>query len=273
MYNQEHRKLDAIYSAESIAEKIIEAGTIWRYEKRLAPGESEKKRMSATIENNLKTDLRNYVDALEDAALDNDLSKLKREIPRAQDYVKTLKQNLGNYQNTNNLEKLIKSAENAIRISEIQVRRINKETNQSTELVVSKPAKRARNTSGDFLDRVLQAKRYQSHLPLTSTQAGEPTVVNSMRALSTRPRSLNTGEGGSSSRKRKHSDDGDGSPSREGRRRPGDDDGDDPGHGDGGPWRDASLDRNARRTRTALDERSMVARLPPLSPEQFYWDG
>ena len=115
---------------------------------------------------------------------------------------------------------------------------------------------------------MLQAKRYQSHLPLTSTPAGEPTVVNSMRALSTRPRSSNPGDSRDSSRKRKHSGDGDG-----GRGLPGGDDGDDPGHGDGGASRDTRNGISAKRLKTVMEERSMVARLPPLSPEQFYWDG
>ena len=47
------------------------------------------------------------MDELENAGLDNNLDKLKRDIPRAKDYVKTLRQNLAAYQNTTNLEKQI----------------------------------------------------------------------------------------------------------------------------------------------------------------------
>ena len=56
-YFKEKERLDAIVEAEKIAEQIMEAGTIWKYENKLAPGEFEKGSM--TRDERCRTNYRN----------------------------------------------------------------------------------------------------------------------------------------------------------------------------------------------------------------------
>ena len=78
-YEEEQKKLNAIVAAEAVAEKVMAAGSIWNYEKKPAPGENKRKRMSNETASNLLDALKAHIDELDNASLESNLQKLKRE--------------------------------------------------------------------------------------------------------------------------------------------------------------------------------------------------
>ena len=207
-YAKEKERLNAILEAEKIAEQIMEAGTIWRYENKLAPGEVEKRNMTHDMVAKLTDNLTAHIEELDNAGLENDISKLKEEISSAREFVLSLKMNLAAYNNTARLEKVIRDVEQTIEMSEAQVSRLQK-TPSRTQYQDGRPLSSSESTktfgknTGDFLDAVLREKRIKSHQPLTATPAGTHTIVSSMEMLSTKPRQENNSNG------RKPHDDGD----------------------------------------------------------------
>merc|ERR1712112_819208 len=99
-YFKEKERLNAIVEAEKIAEQIMEAGTILKYENKLAPGEVEKRNMTRDMVAKLTNNLITHIEELDNARLENDMNKLKEEIISAREYVLSLKANLAAYNDT-----------------------------------------------------------------------------------------------------------------------------------------------------------------------------
>ena len=108
----------------------MDAGTIWRYEKKPAPGENKRRKMTSEMAINLTNDLRAHIEELDSAGLENNLHKLRKEILNAKEYVRTLKSSLAAYHNTTKLEGVIIDVENTIGMSEAQVKRLQKNSSE-----------------------------------------------------------------------------------------------------------------------------------------------
>ena len=270
----EAAKIKEIEDAQNIAVQIIQSGTLWEYENRPAPGENEKHQMSRDLMNQLIGKLTKHTDKMDNASLIDDVVKLQEGITEAKESVYQIKRNLSAYDNTARLDKEIKEVIQTIEVSEAQVSRLRKRSTMHQNLegrsvsITGNAENRlfssvgiTAKTTGDFLDNVLNSKRMKSHQPLTATPAGRHTMVTSMNMLSTR---VNHGNYSAQKGSGNPGDNGDGG-----------DGGDDPGRGgrsDG--ERETDPHHNSRHTdRISLAEREMIARLPPLAPEQFYWDG
>merc|ERR1712002_971658 len=175
-YFKEKERLNSIVEAEKIAEQIMEAGTIWKYENKLAPGEVEKRNMTRDMVAKLTDNLTTHIEELDNAGLENNMSKLKEEISSAREFVLSLKMNRTAYNNTARLEKVIRDVEQTIEMSEAQVRRLQKtpsrtQSQDGRPLGSSQSTKTFGKNTGDFLDTVLREKRIKSHQPLTETPA------------------------------------------------------------------------------------------------------
>ena len=61
-YVKERKKLGAIVAAEKIADKVMDAGTIWKYESKSAPGELKKRSMTCDMTTKLTNNLRMHIE-------------------------------------------------------------------------------------------------------------------------------------------------------------------------------------------------------------------
>ena len=257
-HEEEQERLKAIISAEAVAKRVMDAGTIWNYERKPVPGENKRKRISNETASNLLDALKAHINELDNASLEGNLHKLKREILKANEYVKSLKPSLTAYNNTEKVEEVITDVEISITMTESEVRRLQNSTNKASRRVTGQkdPMVNARsnaekqdetmgqrlrgNTTEDLMDTVFQEKRTRTHMPLPATPAGQHTTMSSMKPLSTKQKKPDQGGDNNDQKKRKGGNDDDNTPPQRMKRNTGDDDDDDPnkdgGH-DGSSWR------------------------------------
>ena len=70
-----------------------------------------------------------HIEELDNAGLENNLNKLKKEILNAKEYVRSLKSNLAAYNNTTKLEKVMEDVEHTVEMSEAHVKRLQRNAN------------------------------------------------------------------------------------------------------------------------------------------------
>ena len=127
---EQHRtkgeKLRAIKETEAIAGAIIEAGTLWRYEGRSAPGENIKEKLPRDIANQLIEKLTEHMDELDAASLEDDIQRLQEGLVYAKEVVHDLEQNLVAYDYVEQVDKVLREVVQTIKISESQVNRLKR---------------------------------------------------------------------------------------------------------------------------------------------------
>merc|ERR1712240_580965 len=170
-------KLTIIKEAESVAGKIVEAQTFWKYEGVPAPGDNEKTPITAGTSQLIVNDLKDITTTFERLDRDRNTVKLQEEILYAREYLKYLKSTLAIFTNTSSIRTAIYETEASIIIYDgVIVRRIQEaETNTDTprkEKSHSTAGDLSRNSSNDSCSKELEdeeARKRKVEEPHTNT--------------------------------------------------------------------------------------------------------
>merc|ERR1711873_75392 len=127
-------KLVLIKEAESVAGKIVEAQTFWKYEGVPAPGDNEKTSIAAGTSQLIVNDLKDITTTFERLDRDRNTVKLQEEILCTKEYLNYLKSILVIFTNTDSIRTAIYETEASIMIYDgVIMRRIQEaETNTDT---------------------------------------------------------------------------------------------------------------------------------------------
>merc|ERR1712240_622263 len=127
-------KLILIKEAESVAGKIVEAQTFWKYEGVTAPGDNEKTPITAGTSQLIVNDLKDITTTFERLDRDRNTVKLQEEILCTKEYLNYLKSILVIFTNTDSIRTAIYETEASIMIYDsVIMRRIQEaETNTDT---------------------------------------------------------------------------------------------------------------------------------------------
>merc|ERR1712240_871046 len=127
-------KLTIIKETESVAGKIVEAQTFWKYEGVPAPGDNEKTPISAGTSQLIINDLKDVTALFERLDRDRNTVKLQEEILCTKEYLDYLKSILVMFTNTDSIRTAIYETEASIMVYDgVIMRRIQEaETNSDT---------------------------------------------------------------------------------------------------------------------------------------------
>merc|ERR1711873_179155 len=150
-----------IEEAESIAGKIVEAQTFWKYEGVPAPGDNEKTPITAGTSQMIVNELKDITTTFEKLDRERNTVKLQEEILSAKEYIQYLKSALTIFTNTSSIQTAIYETEASIIIYDgVIVRRIQEaETNTDTsrkERSHSTAGDLSRNSSNDSCSKELE---------------------------------------------------------------------------------------------------------------------
>merc|ERR1712240_156949 len=135
-------KLMLIKEAESVAGKIVEAQTFWKYEGVPAPGDNEKTPITAGTSQMIVNDLKDITATFERLDRDRNTVKLQEEILCTREYLNYLKSTLAIFTNTASIRTAIYETEASIMIYDgVIMRRIQEaETNTDTSRKEKSPS-------------------------------------------------------------------------------------------------------------------------------------
>merc|ERR1712082_492248 len=109
-------KLTSIKTTESVAEKIGEAQTFWKYEGVPAPGDDEKTPITAETSQLIINDLKDVTATFERLNHNRNTVKLQEEILSTKEYLEYLKSILVMFTNTDSIQTTIDETEDSIMI-------------------------------------------------------------------------------------------------------------------------------------------------------------
>merc|ERR1712080_360129 len=103
--------------AERKSDEILDAGTIWKYENKSAPGKPRKVKMLPDMSLRLRNQLQAYVEELDNAGLEANPDRLSEEVDKAKEFVQSIKSNLAAYHEDDVLRKVLNDVERTVEMS------------------------------------------------------------------------------------------------------------------------------------------------------------
>merc|ERR1711873_222192 len=136
-----------IEEAESIAGKIVEAQTFWKYEGVPAPGDNEKTPITAGTSQMIVNELKEITTTFENLDRERNTVKLQEEILSAKEYIQYLKSALTIFTNTSSIQTAIYETEASIIIYDGVIVRLIQEAETNTD---TSRKEKSHSTAGDL---------------------------------------------------------------------------------------------------------------------------